>query len=489
MSRERLIVVSNRLPITVKESQTGFRIQPSGGGLVSALAPILNESGGCWVGWTGTDYHESLAESVKNWPTAQNCSFEPVFLTSAEKERFYHGCSNEIIWPLFHSLPSRCQFGSAYWNSYCKVNDKFAEAVERVSQPDDFIWVHDYHLMMVAQALRSRGVRNPLAYFHHIPFPPLDIFETLPWRIEVLRALMRFNVIGFQTDRDRGNFVSCLRHFLPKVTVSRATERFFVRVSDECAAVGTYPISIDYEEFATEALGSSVGAAADAIRKGLLGTQILLGVDRLDYTKGIPERLTAFETLLEHNPELRGRVTLIQLVIPSREEITEYKQLKLRIETLVSKINGEFGNPAWVPIHYFYRCIARDELMAFYRVADVALVTPLKDGMNLVAKEFCASRVDNRGVLVLSEFAGAAQELHYGALLVNPHDTEGLAAAMHIGLSMEESEQRLRMEIMRSHIRSHDVFYWNRSFRTDSLLSEWNAEPIPPTHRSAVAAS
>lgn len=488
-NKGRLIVVSNRLPITVELECDTLKPQPSCGGLVSALAPIMRESGGCWVGWTGTAYDAALAESVKGWCVAQSPFLEPVFLTTAEIACYYRGFANEIIWPLFHGLPSRCQFGSNYWNAYCQVNEKFARAVDRVSRDGDLVWVQDYHLMMLADALRTSGFLHRLAYFHHIPFPPVDVFETLPWRVEVLRALMRFNVIGFQTERDRKNFVASLRYCFSGVRVVQIGKQLMVRVAGACATIGTYPISVDYQELAREASEHTVECAATAIRSELAGVRIILGVDRLDYTKGIPERLTAFETFLKANRDMHGKLSMIQIVVPSREDIPEYTQLKLRIEVLVSRINGEYGRPGWVPIHYFYRSIRRSELLAFYRAADIAMVTPLKDGMNLIAKEFCASRIDNRGVLVLSEFAGAADELRQGAILVNPHDTDKVASVLGSALRMEQGEQRRRMEIMRSHIQEHDVFHWSRAFTSQTEPPNFNIAPSPiPWHTDQLPA-
>jgi alpha,alpha-trehalose-phosphate synthase [UDP-forming] len=465
---ERLIVVSNRLPVTVASDRSGFYLESSGGGLVSALTPVLRETGGCWVGWMGTDYDHTLVESLQNWASLQNYSLETVFLNAQENALYYRGFSNEIIWPLFHGSPSRCQFRSAYWNGYCCVNRKFAEAVEHAAGGGDLIWVHDYHLMLLAQELRARGMTQRMAYFHHIPFPAADTFETLPWRFEVLRALMHFDLIGFQTARDRLNFVESLQRCAPDVQVSGVGEKLWVRLEDRCCKIGTYPISIDYRSFCAEASAPDLAAAAEKMRREFSGTRIVLGVDRLDYTKGILERLTAFQTLLESEPRLRGRVTMIQIVVPSREDIAEYMQLRLRIERLISSINGEYSSPGWVPIHYFHRSVSRSELVAFYRAADVALVTPLKDGMNLVAKEFCAARVDNRGVLILSEFAGAAAELRTGALLVNPHDTDRVASVLAAALRMTEAEQCVRMERMRSQIESHDVFCWSQAFRVQA---------------------
>lgn len=245
----RLVVVSNRLPITMESTENGKRLQTSYGGLASALIPILRASSGCWIGWTGTEYDGGLPELLRNWATDQHYSFVPVFLTAAERTR-YQGFSNEIIWPLFHGLPSRCQFDSSRWHVYCRVNAKFADAVECASDARDFIWVHDYHLMMLADALRTRGLQHRLAYFHEISFPSPDIFEMLPWRVEVLRGLMQHDVVGFQTLRDRRNFIACLRRYLPGVRVNRIGETLLVRAENQCARIETCPVSIEHEEFA-----------------------------------------------------------------------------------------------------------------------------------------------------------------------------------------------------------------------------------------------
>lgn len=459
----RMVIVSNRLPVSIEECEGKLRAKPSDGGLVTALLPIMRKSGGCWVGWTGADYDPATAAALDGC-APDNCSFVPVFLSAAEKGCFYYGCCNEVIWPLFHSLPTRCKFDPAYWSAYSEVTEKFADAVERIWRNDDFVWVHDYHLMMLADAIRERGLRTRMAYFQHIPFPAPEIFETLPWRSELLRALLQFQVLGFQMARDRRNFIACVRHCLSDVHVRSLGDKLLVCAEGRSVTAGVYPISIDFDEFAGGAATPEVTAAAERLQQAVGGTSIILGVDRLDYTKGIPERLQAFATLLATDPDLRGRVTLLQVVIPSREAIPEYRDLKLGIERQVSQINGEYGAADWVPVHYLYRSISRSELLAFYRAARVAAVTPLKDGMNLVAKEFCASRVDQRGVLVLSEFAGAAEELAAGAVVVNPYDVEGVASALHLALHMEERDQRMRMQAMQAVIRTHDVYHWARRF-------------------------
>ena len=473
-SSQGLVIVSNRLPITISSGEK-HRICPSSGGLVNALMPILRENRGFWVGWTGVEYDEASGSALNDWQSSQTSCFVPVFLTAKEADCYYRGFSNEIIWPLFHSLTSRRQFESTYWHYYLTANEKFADALLRVVQQHHFVWVHDYHLMMLAEVLRRRGLRQRLAYFHHVPFPSPDIFETLPWRLEILGSLLSYDVLGFQTLRDRSNFIACLRRCLGNLRVIRTDDSFLVSANGRHVTVGTFPISIDYEMFAAEASRPQTLEMVNAIKKGYSGTRIILGVDRLDYTKGIPERLSAFGNFLEDYPEWRERVTMVQVVVPSREDIPEYKKLQQEIETCVSRINGCYSTARWVPIHYFYRSIPIRELVAFYRSSDIAMVTPLRDGMNLVSKEFCAARLDNRGVLILSEFAGSADELKGGALLVNPNDSRQMAGALARALRMHETEQAVRMNRMRTRIRQNDVFHWFQ--RVTSESPQWVSSP------------
>ena len=290
--------------------------------------------------------------------------------------------------------------------------------------------------MSVGLALRQLGIKERLAYFHHIPFPSPDIFEKLPWREEILTALLHFDVLGFQTLRDRRNFADCLRQFVKAAEIRSEGDHLIVEETGSRTLVGAFPISIDFEEFAGGAAGETVAARAAEIVRSVGECRIILGVDRLDYTKGIPERLAAFRYLLKDHPGLHRKVTLVQIAVPSREDIPKYGELKAQIERLVSEINGHFSEPGWVPVHYIHRCIDRAELLAYYRAAHIALVTPLKDGMNLVSKEYCASRVNNDGVLILSEFAGAAFQLHRGALLVNPYHTRAVAEAIRTAFEM-----------------------------------------------------
>ena len=457
----RLIVVSNRLPFSVVNNGNGLHVEPSSGGLVSALLPLFRKNGGCWVGWPGTPQSEKIEELVAA-QCGENFEMRPVFLSEAEKKSFYHGCSNEILWPLFHDLQSMCRFDPKFWAAYRAANEKFAESTAAVAEQEDFIWVHDYHLMLLGRELRERSCRNEIGYFHHIPFPQPEMFEKLPWRTEIARALLKFDSVGFQTERDRRNFLACVRRYVTGAHIQKSNGKFIVQSDGTYTTVGSYPIGIDFEAFATGAREPGVTESMKQMREEAPGCRFIIGVDRLDYTKGVVQRLLGFRTLLRSNPESRGRVQMTQVVVPSREEIAAYRDLKEQIEKLVSHINAEFGRNGWLPVRYLYRSLSRTELLALYRVADVALVTPLKDGMNLVAKEFCAARVDEGGVLVLSEFAGAAVELECGALLVNPYDTQGIAEALLEGLAMSGEEQQARMQRMREAVASNNIFEWSR---------------------------
>lgn len=467
----KLILVSNRLPDTIESGPHGLALRPSSGGLVTALRPILEAKRGYWIGWSGNECNQAVLDRLRAQAEPNSaCKWLSVSLTREEKDNFYYGFSNEIVWPLFHDLQSRCNFDPAYWRAYVKVNHKFADTVARIADNHSIVWIHDYQLMLVGEFLRQLGRRCRIGFFQHIPFPAVDIFEKLPWRTQILRALFECDVIGFQTPRDQRNFAECVRHFLPGVKVHRQDECFHAEMHNRIVSVGSFPIGIDFDEFAREAERPDVAQRAAQIRKNVVGRQIVLGVDRLDYTKGVPERLRAFRHLLASHRELRRQITLIQVLVPSREEIPRYQELKSEIETLVSQINGQYGDSGWVPIHYIHRHLNRMELLAHYRVADIALVTSLKDGMNLVSKEFCAAQAGDQGVLLLSEFAGSANQLRNGAILINPNDVEGVAEALYRGFCMTAQERRRRMRKLRRKIREQDVYWWCQRF-----LSELNA--------------
>lgn len=316
------------------------------------------------------------------------------------------------------------------------------------------------------------GVESRIGFFLHTPFPPLDIFVKLPWRSQILRALLEYDLIGFQTLHDRRNFVQCIRTLMKDIVLQGKGLILTSLIGDREVRIGSFPISIDYDAFAKQATTREVSEKAGQLHEVLPNRHLILGVDRLDYTKGIPERLKAFRNALTRFPDLHQKVTLIQVVVPSRTDIPKYYELKVEIERLVSEINGQFTQPGWVPIHYLFRSLKRKELLAYYRAADIALVTPLKDGMNLVAKEYCASSVWGDGVLILSEFAGAAAQLQKGALLVNPYDMEGVAEAIYRAVTMSKEERRSRMRKLRRSIREHDVLGWVDAFLRAGLAQQ-----------------
>jgi trehalose 6-phosphate synthase/phosphatase len=470
MNEARLVVLSNRLPIVLKAEGKGeWKIGPGSGGLVTALGPVLRDRGGIWIGWLGADLKElpegaTMEALLKEGTHETGYALIPVNLTGEEVRKYYFGFSNEGLWPLFHDFPTLCNFDPSYWPVYESANRRFAEVVLDNTFEEDFIWVHDYQLILVAAELKRLGARRRTGFFLHIPFPPLDVFIRLPWRFKILDALLHYDLVGFQTERDRRNFLDCVRSLTQGIRVVGHGHVCRLLTQDRELRVGSFPISIDFKEFAGLAKKAHVLEQARLIRDNLPNRKLIFGVDRLDYTKGIPNRLKAFVNALERYPELRGKITLIQVVVPSRESISEYKALKREIHRLVGEINGRYTEVGWTPIIYICGSLNRPELVSYYEACEIALVTPLKDGMNLVAKEYCASRVRDDGVLILSEFAGAASSLHGGALLVNPYDIDGVGDAIRRAASMSFEEKQKRMKFMRNSIRKNDIFRWVSSF-------------------------
>ena len=479
-STKRLIVVSNRLPYVLENyNREMWSLKPGSGGLVTALLPVLRDRGGVWIGWSGTtEQIPGLVDIFHGASREAGYSLEPISLSREEMDGYYHGYSNETLWPLFHDLQSRCRFDPEYWRAYIKVNRKFSQALAAVCHPDDFVWVHDYQLMDVAHHIRESSGSANLAFFLHIPFPPPDIFMKLPERHAVLDSLLAYDLVGFQTQRDRRNFVQCVRTLKKNTRVQAASHLHVVKLEDREMRVGSFPIGIDARSFAAKAASAEVEEQLAAIRTRYADRQIVLGLDRLDYTKGIPERLRAFANLLERFPEVRGRINLFQVVVPSREGIRKYEELKLDIDRLVGQINGRFGKVGWVPVHYFFRSLTEAELLAFYRAASIALITPLKDGMNLVAKEFCACDLEEDSVLILSQFAGAAAQLGQDALVVNPYDVEQTADAIYNAFRMTAGERRYRMRRLRRNVGTQDVFWWVDSFMRAAIDKELRDFPV-----------
>jgi trehalose 6-phosphate synthase len=475
----RFVAVSNRLPVVLERTpENGWRARSSPGGLVTALAPVLRDRGGMWIGWPGTTEQTDLTTPMEAASRDTGYRLHPVALTEEEVEGFYHGFANSVLWPLFHDLVTRCDFSPEFWHTFEQVNRKFAQAIQTRSRANDYIWVQDYHLVAVGRHLRALGVERKCGFFLHIPFPPLEVFFKLPWRAQILRSLLDYDLVGFHTLRDRRNFLECVKALVPGVRTSGKGSVITAHCPGRDVRVGSFPIGIDYGEISARAASREVVKATRQLAEELRGQCIVLGADRLDYTKGIPERLQAFRNALRRYPELRGKITLIQLVSPSRVGVPEYENLRGEIERLVGEINGEFTELGRVPIHYRYRNLPRDELLAHCRVADIALVTPLRDGMNLVAKEYCACQVDENGVLILSEFAGAAAQLHRWASMVNPYDVEGVADAIREAFAMDPGERKRRMRGLRESIRRHNIFRWVDSFLRASISKRLDDFPV-----------
>lgn len=448
-NRSGLVLVANRLPVQWDEDAAQWRTSP--GGLVSALAPILENRGGCWVGWTGAVDAPSdpfVADAIRQ---------VPVELSEEEVEGHYLGFCNGTIWPLYHDAIRPPEFHRHWWRPYQAVNGRFAaRAVEAAGRHSAF-WIHDYQLQLVPAELRRLGVEGPIGFFLHIPFPPPEVFGRLPWRRQVIEGLLGADVVGFQTRTAVRNFARAARAFAGATGPADG-----LTFNQRRVRVEAVPISIDVGHYRELAHRGEVSARADRLREELGSPDFLfLGVDRLDYTKGIDLRLRAFETLLERRPDLLGRVVFVQVAVPSREGVDEYRVMRSTIEELVGRVNGSYGRPGWTPVQYQYRSLDQEDLVAYYRAADVMVVTPLRDGMNLVAKEYLASRTEGTGVLVLSEFAGAAEQLGK-ALVVNPYDLDGLAATLGRAVDMPPAEQRRRITDLQRVVHRWDVFDWAR---------------------------
>jgi len=447
-AEQPIVVASNRLPFTFTRSAKGLERRPSVGGLVTALEAVLRKGGGTWVGWPGLSLEEGEELSSRDDPYR----VAAVPLSDSEVARYYHGFSNRTLWPMLHSMPDRARFETGDWESYVRVNDRFGDACLEEAGDDRLVWVHDYHLMLACARIRRQRPDQRLAFFLHVPFPPHDVFRMLPWDRELLRALLSCDLIGFHVRGYAWNFFDCVERSLG-ARVDR--DLMGVEYGDRTTQVGAFPLGVDFghwEDLAREA------SPPDALRHGTV-----LGIDRLDYTKGIPERLRAFARLLELHPEHRERVVLLQVAVPSRSQVLEYRRLKRELDELVGSINGRFATADWSPIRYLYRSVDPRELAALYRDSDVALITPIRDGMNLVAKEYVACQVDEAGTLILSRLAGAAETMRE-SLLVNPVDIDGTAEAIHRALTMEKGERRSRMKALRRRERRDDVRHWVASF-------------------------
>ncbi|TMA33866.1 MAG: bifunctional alpha,alpha-trehalose-phosphate synthase (UDP-forming)/trehalose-phosphatase [Deltaproteobacteria bacterium] len=441
---DHLIVASNRLPVTIERGRRGPQLRRSSGGLVAALDPALRTLGGSWLGWLGAPGSAP--------DTDLGYALEPIELTSNEVRRYYQGFANRTLWPLFHSFPERVRVDPRDFAAYDAINRRFAERIARRLGPRDLVWIHDYHLLRCALHLREVRPEARIALFVHIPFPPYDVYRVLPQYREALLGMLACDLIGFHCPGYVANFLDCVERLLGE-RIDRDAER--IEHGSRTVQVGAFPLGIDYAAFEKR--------ARDAPPSEESAERIILGVDRLDYTKGIPQRLLAFEHLLEHHREHRGRVVFLQVAVPSRTQVSDYHRLKRQIDELVGRVNGRFGGPRWTPIHYLHRSLDPARLAALYRDAEVALVTPLRDGMNLVAKEFVACQVAEPGVLVLSQMTGAAETMEE-ALRVNPYNLDGVAETLHRALTLPAEDRLARMRALQKRERDQDVLAWCAKF-------------------------
>ena len=456
----RLVVVSNRVPPEAEvSSQRGDRNAPVGG-LVSALKPAMDAKGGLWLGWSGTTTQRRADSSlqVRNMGATSVATLD---LSEDDVSLYYTGFANRTLWPLFHCFPERVDVRRETYRAYRRINHRFATALFSTLRPEDTVWVHDFHLFHVGEELRRMGWQGKIGFFLHVPFPPADVLGILPWARHILEACLHYDLVGVHTERYRRNLVDSLSTIIGGALSGRTYSS-----GDLSTQIGAYPIGIDPTPFRPSTSRNGRGLAERLSISKAPAHKTILGVDRLDYTKGIPERLRAYERLLYRNRSLRGRVTLAQISSPSRTRVPEYIAEKERVEELVARINGRFSQDGWSPIRYLYRTYPTDDLARFYRDADVCMVTPLRDGMNLVAKEYVAAQGPNPGVLVLSKFSGAASEMDE-ALLVNPYDIEATAGATQQALRMSLDERRRRWRSLMTTVEENTSQTWADGFLTD----------------------
>jgi trehalose 6-phosphate synthase/phosphatase len=463
----RLVIVSNRLPFTVTFKDGSPEFKPSAGGLTTGLWSYLDRKAlngsespdFLWMGWPGAGVPPEQ-EAVVQAYGAEHFKSSPVFLPEDSMDRFYLGFCNKTIWPLFHYFPSLTNYEEEHWQEYRNVNRVFSEAVVKALRPDDVLWIHDYHLMLLPGLVREKFPEMPIGFFLHIPFPSFEIFRMLPraWREEILEGLLGSSLIGFHThDYARDFLTSVLRTSGYEHQMGNLTLR------DRVVDVDTFPMGVEFDRFATAAASRETGLHVEELRKKCVGQKVIFSVDRLDYTKGLINRLRGYETFLKNNPQWHGKVVFIISVAPSRIGVDSYQAMKLELEQTVGRIVGDFGNVHWTPLVYQFRNLTFEEIVPLYRLCDVALITPLRDGMNLVAKEFIASRPDQTGVLILSEMAGAAKEMGE-ALIINPFHREDFSKALELALTMPVEEQIRRNQHLQERLRRYNVVRWADDF-------------------------
>lgn len=453
------IIVSNRLPISITKQDGKLIYNPSSGGLATAMSSIGKEHPLLWIGWPGIASDDlTQAEQRQLTKDLRKDGYIPVFLTKEQIDGYYDGYANGTLWPLFHYFPHHSDWQDTDWHTYEVVNNLFAEVAIANAAPTSSIWVHDYHLMLLPAIIRTEKPESKIGFFMHIPFPSFELFRFLPHRKALLEGLLGSDLIGFHTyDYARHFLSSCLR------TLGYESKHGTIDAGTRSVHVDSFPISIDYDKFESQSMSAECQKSAQEIRSHHAGRHIILSVDRLDYSKGIIERLTAFEKFLEDHPEHHARIDMILIAVPSRQDVEAYRQLRDEVEKIIGHINGTYATSDWTPISYRYQNLPFEEIVSLYVAADTALVTPLRDGMNLVAKEFIASKFDGNGTLILSEMAGASSELSE-AHLVNPRDIQQIAQAINDAIDTPSDVKQQSMQIMRQRIKSYDVVRWAEDF-------------------------
>jgi trehalose 6-phosphate synthase/phosphatase len=465
LSGQRIIVASNRVPYNIVKSKSGIKYKKSVGGLVTAVDPILSRNGGLWIGWNGSKGHDRDFEKrieVGREKGKVGYALKFISLSSTEIKNYYHGFSNRSLWPLFHGFICQSHFDKDYWRFYRKINNRFANNILEEVTGGELIWIHDYQLFLTPEALREQSDRDlKILFFLHIPFPNYESFRVLPWDDQILRGLLGSDLIGFQTQRCAFNFLECCKKIL-KLDVDFKSKKIFY--GDRKVEAGGFPISIDFNHFDNMAGSKKTDRYLKRIKSFGGEARVVMSVERLDYTKGIKERLSAINRFFEKYPEYRKKVVFLQISVPSRTKIKEYIELKKEIDELVGNINGRFADELWSPVHYLYKALPQEKLAALYRISDVCMVTPLRDGMNLIGKEYASCKADGDGVLILSELAGSADELSDYSIMVNPYDIEEVADSLHRALCMDLNERKMMMSGLRNIVRKNDIYKWASKF-------------------------
>jgi trehalose 6-phosphate synthase/phosphatase len=455
----RVVIVSNRLPISVGKKHNRLEITPSVGGLATGLSSFHQGNNGLWVGWPGFSPPDQKEENVLESNLKENYNCSPVYIKATDLKKYYYGFSNKTIWPLFHYFTATTSYDASDWEGYKRVNENFCRKVLEVATEDDIIWIHDYQLLLLPQLIREQIPEATIGFFLHIPFPSMEIFRSLPWREEILRGMLGADLIGFHAYDYSRHFLSCVLRIL-----GEEHEYGRILTGNRTVRVDTFPMGIDADKFLEAAKSNKVAKRAKALRNTINTEKIMLSVDRLDFTKGLINRVKAYELFLEKNPQWQQKISFVMLCVPSRTQVREYQLLKKDLDEVVGRINGRFSTPGWTPIIYMYRSLPFDQLVALYVISDLGVVTPIRDGMNLVAKEYLICQENSKkGVLILSETAGAAAELGE-AILVNPNDLNQMAYAIAEALSMQKREKDQAIEVMTNRIKKYHVFRWAEDF-------------------------